>query len=288
MTPCEIALNELLGGLAIRAREGVAFLDRRAPVRHLATASLRGLAGHALRRYAPEMVSRWFKPGLGGDTPPAYLFQPLHRHAEVASCFPFRIITWDPPAELIGAFHEALGAVRDEPFGETGARLVHVEWEPLQTLVFTGDIPARSSQRVLLHTPFRCRAGRSSWVTEDSLDMRVLVRAVLSRLNILSKHYGQGARLEPSPFLDLAAQVRELSRHVRLVQPHRRSSTQKINIDLSGLVGTLIYESLPAPLCNLLYTAGVFHAGKHTVEGCGHILLADADPQNDMEQDATS
>ena len=274
MTPCEVNLLEVLAGLNIQALEGVAFLDREAPVRHLASATLRGLAGHALRRHVPEMVDRWFKPGAGNDKPSAYVFQPLNKRAQSTTHFPFRMITWDPPGELLPAFYSALSKTEGVPFGETGARVVHFEWHVVQRLEFTGEIQAQSIQRILLHTPFRYKI-RDRWVDERLLDLETLVRTTTSRLNLLSKAYGRDVYLHARPFIDLCVEAKEESRSLRMVQPRRRSSTQMQNIELSGLVGELRFAGLAEPLMNLLFTAGVFHIGKHTVEGCGHVLLAD-------------
>ena len=274
MTPCEVNLMEVLAGFNIQALEGVAFLDREAPVRHLASATLRGLAGHALRRHAPEMVDRWFKPGAGNDKPSAYVFQPLNIRAQSTTHFPFRIITWDPPMELLPALHASLSRAVGEPFGERGASVVHFEWNDLQRLEFSGEVRAQPNQRILLHTPFRYKI-KDRWVDEISLDLETLVRTTASRLNSLSRAYGRDVYLHARPFIDLCVEAKEESRSLRMVQPRRRSSTQMQNIELSGLVGKLRYAGLEEPLMNLLFTAGVFHIGKHTVEGCGHVLLAD-------------
>lgn len=274
MTPCEDNVLEVLAGLNIQALEGVLFLDREAPVRHLASATLRGLAGHALKRYAPEMVDRWFKPGTGNDRPSAYVFQPLNKRAQSITHFPFRIITWDPPGELLPAFHASLSRAVGEPFGERGAIVVHFEWYDFQRLEFSGEIQAQPTQRILLHTPFRYKI-KDRWVDETSLDLETLVRTTASRLNNLSRTYGRGVYLHARPFIDLCADAREASRSLRMVQPRRRSSTQLQDIELAGIVGELRYAGIATPLMNLLFTAGVFHIGKHTVEGCGHVLLAD-------------
>jgi hypothetical protein len=273
MTPCEENLLELLAGLNIRAVEGVAFLDREAPVRHLASATMRGLAGHALRRHSPEMIDRWFKPGAGGDTPPAYVVQPLNRRATSTNHFPFRILTWDPPGELLPSFCRGIGASVGAPFGEGGARLVHVEWDDVQRLEFTGELRSEPTQRILLHTPFRYKIGER-WADERTLTLETLVRATATRLNLLGRAYGNDVYLHARPFIDAAAGTRETSRRLRMVHPRRRSSTQLRDIELSGIVGEIVCGELPTPIMNLLFTAGVFHIGKHTAEGCGHLLLA--------------
>lgn len=272
MTPCEENLIALLGGLNIRAVEGVVLLDREAPVRHMASATLRGLAGHALRRHAPEMVARWFKPGACGDKPPAYVFQPLNRRVENTRHFLFRIVTWDPPGELISALCRALDVMRSAPFGETGTHVVGLEWSDGQRLEFSGELQAAPAQRVLLHTPLRCRI-KDQWADEHSLSLETLVRTTATRLNGLSRSYGNGTYLQARPFLEAVPGVGEMARNLRLVHPHRRSSTQMQNIDLTGLVGTIDYGEMPSSLMNLLFCAGVFHIGKHTAEGCGHVLL---------------
>jgi len=247
--------------------------DREAPVRHLASATLRGLAGHALHQHYPELIDRWFKPGHNGNQPPAYLFQALNQQATLKSYVPFRIITWDPDGELIDAFYHALNQWQGNPYGESGACLLHIEWEPIQDLQFQGIINSPPVQQIIFNTPARIRqAGR--WIDEKEMNLEYLVRAIIQRLNRLSDAYGTATRLHLQDYMEDIRQAEEFERQLRYVQPKRRSSTQKRNIYLCGLVGTLVYQQISSKLTNLLYTSGVFHVGKHTAEGCGHILLA--------------
>lgn len=267
------SLCNLTGAISVRCIEGRVRFDRPAPVRHLATATLRGLAGHALAATAPEMVCKHFKPRAGNERPAAYLFQPLHDLAGMADAFPFRIVTWDREGEFLPAMKRALGLVAGWPFGESGARIEAIVCGPEEELKFSGSDHAGSRMKILLHSPVRIPVS-GGWAGENNLALGHLVKASVSRLNILSQNYGGGQTLDPLPYLTEASFAREVRRELAWVSPRRRSSTQNINLCLSGIVGTVEYSGVTKLVTDLLLSASLFHIGRHTVEGCGHIVLS--------------
>ncbi len=266
-------------GLSIHLLSGVIRFDRDTPVRHLSTATLRGLAGHALRWFDPELVDRLFKPGVGGQTPPAYGFQPLHRETGMAGGFPFRLVTWDSGNELMPALRSALDEwAVGKPFGESGANVASFDWQDEQKLVFEGVTGASPVQRLVLATPLRL-AVDETWLTERTLTLGHVVQAGVRRLNLLSRCYGNGIQLDGRQFMASAACVRETDRSLRLVAPGRWSSTQGQGIELAGLVGHMVFEGMTNPLVSLISIMEVMGIGKHTAEGCGMMTLRDAASQ---------
>jgi hypothetical protein len=252
--------------------KGALVLDRPIPIRNMASATMRGLAGRLLVQYSPDVAAKWFKPGQDGDRPPAYVFQPVLNRAMEADCCPFRIVSWDPEGLFIPAVKAALSRSHGLPFGEGSARVIGVEWGETCGLAFEGIHNPPPVQRVVLRTPLRLRRG-NRWVSEDTLTLGDLVFGLTNRLNRLSLEYGSGLQLDPEPFLAQAAQAVEVERELRFVKSARRSSTQQRDIDLSGLVGHLSFRSLEAGLSSLLSAGTLIHLGKHTAEGCGAIRL---------------
>ncbi|NCD33295.1 MAG: CRISPR system precrRNA processing endoribonuclease RAMP protein Cas6 [Spartobacteria bacterium] len=273
MNPALNNLYDLLESIHIRALEGVLFLDEEVPLRQMASATLRGIAGHALRARHPEMVDRWFKPGAGNDMPSACIFQNLQRDTASTSQFPFRILTWDPDGDLLEALYTSMESISGVPFGETNATIAHIEWDAPLTIQFADSLPDNPRQRVILHTPFRYQY-RNQWITEQHLNLNIIARATVTRLNKISQFYGSNMYLHARPFLDDADQAVITQRDL-ITRTWRRSSTQHRNIDISGITGSINVDNMSPLLTNLLFTCAAFHIGKHTVEGCGHILMSD-------------
>ena len=278
MHPDILPLLSLLDGLNVQVVGGTLLLDRPGFVRHLATAALRGIAGHELASLDMALLNQWFKPGSGGNTPAACLFQPRFSRAAMAGGFAFRIVTWDPPGLLLPALCTGLTRAAGRPFGETGARVAAVHLETPDTIRFTGleAIPGRAA---VLHclTPVCVRAD-GQWLGEEAITFGDLVAAAVARLNRLSAAFGNRQELDPRPFLAAAACVRETGRDLEWVRPCRRSSTQGTNLALSGVVGSLGLDRLTPLLASLFCAVEVFHVGRHTTEGCGLALLQfDAD-----------
>ena len=261
-------------GLRIHLLSGVMRFDRETPVRHLASATLRGLTGHALKRHCPELVDRLFKPGVGGQTPPAYCFQPLHRETGMSGGFPFRVITYDPGRELLPAIRMVLDHAGGIAFGGSGSTVAGVEWHDEVQLGFEGVADPGKFQKLTLATPLRLSVG-DDMLTEETLTLGHVVQATVRRLNLLSRVYGNGVELDGRYFLVGASFVREVERVLRSVSPKRWSSTQEQSIELGGVVGHLILRGMGPPLASLLSVAEVLGVGKHTAEGCGLVLLED-------------
>jgi hypothetical protein len=266
------AIARSVDGLRARLVDGVLFFDRLVPVRNMATATVRGLAGHLLREHCPGVADRWFKPGQNGDCPPAYVFQPVLHQATETAQFPFRVIAWDPPNELIPALQASFEHVAGWPFGGGDVLVSGVEWTEVCRLKFEGIYSPPDVQRLVFRTPLRLRRG-NDWVTETSLSIGDITGGLVNRVNRLSREYGNGLQLDLMCFMQHAAFAVEVKRSLSFVRTGRRSSTQGQDVDLSGLVGRIVMRGLTPSLSSLLSVGALVHLGKHTAEGCGAFRL---------------
>ena len=281
-----------MSGLKIRSVACVLHFDRPVPVRPLASATIRGLTGHLLTSTHPALVGRWFKRGHQGPLsaapqedgkerpvgfkpshlPPAYLFEPLLHEFAISKSFPFNIRTWDPEGELLPAFLDALKRAGDSPFGETGARVERVSFSQAEVWRFEEAHQPRQSAVIEFLTPIRLKAS-GRWLGKYDVTLGHLAEAAIRRLDFLSFHYGNTSTLDSSVFISAASKVRETMRSLRWISPRRRSSSQGIDIELSGLVGRIQFVVIPGILVDLLNAVAPLHIGHKTAEGCGHFGL---------------
>lgn len=269
MTKLDRSVGSVLAGLRLRVAEGTLIFDRPAPIRRLATATLRGAYGHSLLTCAPEVARRWFKPG--GNAPAAYVFQALHDRPHTDDGLHFRMICWDPEGALADTFPAAVAGLRGRPFGESGARIAVAVPRPVEELRF---IPVDADlDGVVLHlvTPLLLKSGGRP-LTADRLTLAAIAESVARRINQLSRQHGAGTTLDWEALAPLT-DVCETRREIKWVAPRRRSSIQDASIALSGWVGRLEYARLPAPVADLIQAASALHVGRHAVEGCGHLVL---------------
>lgn len=288
-----VNLSVLVGGLKIRSAECVLYFDQRAPLRPLATATIRGLAGHLLTATQPDLVGRWFKRGhqaqLSADReteescgksvgfkpshlPPAYLFEALRHEFAFSESLPFCIRTWDQEGELLPAFLNALKLAGDRPFGETGVKIRSASFSQIERWEFEESRQSIRPAAVEFLTPVRLKAS-GRWLGKFDVTLGHLVEAAIRRLDLLSVHYGNKSALSVPAFISAASKVRETARSLDWVSPRRRSSSQGIDIELSGLVGEIRFAEIPGMLVDLLNAAALFHIGHKTAEGCGQFRL---------------
>ncbi|HMO50109.1 MAG TPA: CRISPR system precrRNA processing endoribonuclease RAMP protein Cas6 [Kiritimatiellia bacterium] len=264
----------LSSALHLHAVEGVVYFDRPMWVRRLASATLRGFSGHRLREHFPEVCDTYFKPVAEGK-PSACVFLNLDTFAYEGETFQFRIISCAPGLDVITTIQEALDRGRGLPFGNQGALLQYVEWHETIRLAFEGYHGHNPEARIILATPTQLRIAKRT-ISEYEINLAHIVRACVTRLNALSKAYGNGLQLEEAPYLAESAFARESDRRLRFVTPKRWSSTQDQGINLAGVVGSMRYTGVHPSLTDLLYTANVLHVGRHTSEGCGRVIAIPA------------
>lgn len=264
-------VSKLVNGLPLRMLEGVLTFDRITPLRCLATAALRGLAGHLLHAASPELTRKYFKPG---DTrPSALVFQPVHGGGKSSLKMPFRLISWSADHDWLQVLLSVFQTMPGCPFAETGAVIESVHLSELQELQFETEPRAITPARITLHTPLMIRKGRRP-IGEADLQLPALISAAVRRINRISRHYGNGQTLDEALFRDLAGHVLEIGRDVEWVSPRRRSSVQGRNISLSGWVGNIDFDALPPELADLFNLIACIHLGRHTMEGCGHLAIS--------------
>lgn len=249
-----------------------------------ACACARGVAGHLLTARAPEMTKQFFKPGQGGDAPAAFVLRPDSFGNGRGRSFSFSVFSWEPTGafleNLMGAWSESQG----RPWGGTGAQIVGFEASEPERLAFEGTsddlaIPLR----LRLHTPLAIKThvrdrppgpdgkvrSHRRLLGPDEITFGRIVQALVARINNLSAHFGNGASVAPQPFLAAAALVREVQREFRMVEISRRSSSQRKEIHLNGVIGRIDLGPVPPLLLDLLGLGAVFHLGHRTADGCG-------------------
>ena len=262
-----------MSGLTIRCVECKLHFNQPAPIRPLATATLRGLAGDLLKSNHPEFVLRWFKPGDHNHLPPAYLFEAIIHEFTSGESLPFKIRTWDPHGELLPAFRDSFTHSRDRPFGESGAKVAKVVLGEIEPWSFEQRYRSNPRTRLEFLTPVRLKAS-GRFLDDEEITLGHVVEAAVRRLDDLSDHYGNRTKLDKPPLLAAASKVRETSRSLRSIRAWRLSSTQGTYIDLSGVTGQIRFVDLPGVLVDVLSAATVFHIGHSTAEGCGEFRLS--------------
>lgn len=264
-------LGGIHDGLELRMVEGMLTFDRPTFIRPMATATLRGLSGHAVLKYNPLAFDTFFKPSPQEDLPPAYLFQAMEKGGGKQETFRFRTVSWDPEGAWIDALQECLWMARGIPFGNSGARVTDVDWAEVYRLRYASPSFDGDEMNLTLKSPLQLRRKKRR-VRAEELTFGQLVRASVIRINLLSATYGNGLQVDPMPYLQDALDVRELDRQVFEVSPRRHSCTQDNRIQLGGVLGTLRVCGVSERLSGLLAIAQILHLGRHTVEGCGRVL----------------
>lgn len=197
--PLPATLISLLSGLQLRSVRGQVIFDRPRPIRHLSTATLRGLTGFLLLEQAPALFEARFKPPRtgAGSAPACFVFTPLHDEAVTAGGFAFRLTAWDPECRLAEACLAAWPHAAGRPFGTCDARIASIGGD-LETLAFDPFPPAAGPATLVLRTPLRAKH-RGAFLQPDQLTLGLLVHLAVNRLNLLSAAYGNKERLDPTP-----------------------------------------------------------------------------------------
>ena len=97
-----------------------------------------------------------------------------------------------------------------------------------------------------------------------------VVRAVLRRISMLSAFYGSAPWEAPfTDLIDLASTVPIRSVNVRWVDWGRTSGATNQNMNLGGIIGSIVYEQVPEPIQALFWLGAQLHIGKWAVFGNG-------------------
>ncbi len=139
-------------------------------------------------------------------------------------------------------------------------------------------IPAAKLQLDFL-TPLRLRVG-GRYVKSSELTLLHLIRSISNRLKDLYQNFSNEPfhKRKRGPFPDLYSGLLSLaedpsialvSRDLHPKKLRRYSNRQKKTTPLNGLLGSIQWEQVPAPLVWLLQVGQLFHIGKSSIHGCG-------------------
>jgi hypothetical protein len=282
-------LQATVSAIPVRAFHGKIRLNQPVDIDPItACACIRGIIGHILYEYAPDMLYN-FKPGNRGHLPAPYVIQALppitnqHIHTE----FAFSFLSWENSGTFIRQVLKLIQYATARPWGHTGAHITTIEYTPI-TLLDTSSLhpdPTCSSSLVLRtpvilksHVrnqthPNRKHTARKR-LTPQQLSLQTIVRAQIMRINLLSQYYGNTASIDLEPFTRLTHTSQVVCSKLNMVSHFRGSSTQKNSIQLGGIIGFIQYNHLHPLLQQLLSYASFFHLGHHTTDGCGYMTLS--------------
>lgn len=150
----------------------------------------------------------------------------------------------------------------------------------VQKEVIPNSVSSGERVQVDFLTPVRLRVHGQE---PSSLRFEDLIRAVIRRFSILTHFYG--TPYEENGF-DLSAlcAVRTVFEQIRTVEFRRFSGRQKRSVEMSGLLGTLVFEGELEPFLPWLAVAQVIGVGKATSFGFGRIHITSIqEDKNDAE-----
>ena len=247
---------------------------------------LRGVWGRAIRKHFPELFSRVFevpsRPGPVAQGPP-YVLRPAPPDTEWAPAVEWILI--GPAIEYLGrlaecwqrAGHYGLGRQR-EPFRVVRQGTLRpdgsVGQEPSPWSLAQAQWPCASAVtpcRLEFVSPLRLRY-RGRLVERPTLVD--LVASLVRRLGGMIPHQYQQLWLSLGRLLlERAAQLPARSGPWQRQDLVRYSGTQKQELQLHGVVGTITLPEGPQELLPLLAAAQWVHLGKATVFGLGQLVV---------------
>lgn len=267
------SLSSLMAGLRFHAVRGQVVFDQPRPIRHLSTATLRGLTGFLLMKHAPDVFNSRFKPPQtsAGSAPGCFVFTPLHDEAVVAGGFAFRLTAWDPECRLAETCLSVWRHATGWPFGTSQAKIAAITGD-LEKLEFDPYPPSSGPVTLHLRTPLRAKHN-AAFLQPGQLTLGLLVHLAINRINLLSASHGNRERLDPMPWLAETALTPEPARSLSFVKTAHQSTTKQRDLPMDGIVGRLAFPELPASLQTLFLAMELLHLGQATAEGCGAIEL---------------
>jgi hypothetical protein len=167
---------------------------------------------------------------------------------------------------------------------QRASALVEGNWAPIYsrnvpqlnelpwTLTGAGQRAAQSDcavyrVEVCFETPLRIK---SRGGITDELTFELLMKNLLRRIQILDQlHCSGGIRMNHEKLLLLAAHVRPVSENLWWVEWGRFSQRKNMNIQLGGLIGTMVFEGELSGFLPYLELGELLHVGKGTAYGMG-------------------
>lgn len=294
-TRSTVDVAKVLAQLTVKSVECQFLFDREAFILPTeACACARGISGHLLTARSPELTRNFFKPGQGGNTPAAFIIQPVTFERGGMDAFRFRVFCWERSGKFLAALIDALKSSPGCSWGGTEAHITDFQCSPPENLVFEGTgltVPAR----LRLLTPLaikahvrdnrpprsdgKPRSGRRVLAPVE-INLGRICQALVARINNLNSHFGNGGNLDAQPFLAEAALIREYDRNLQKIHARRYSSAQNTSIHLGGVAGWLdLGPRLSPRLHDLLALGSVFHLGHRTADGCGCVAVEEIPQQ---------
>ena len=227
------------------------------------TACLSGRSWHAAVCDAARAAGS--SPGAGGRVPPVWAAQPAgrrYRLGSLGSCLPQR--TWVPAASFRPARGSSAGLgwhpVEPQP-AQPGFALFPLPWP-------AGD--PSGACRLEFPAPLRL-IYRGRLVERPTLaDVTI---AALRRVQSLAPASADALWPDRHAWLDAARQVPCEPWQGKRLDLVRYSGSQKRELELRGVSGSLLLPEGPGPLAALLAASSWLHLGKGTVMGLGQLQI---------------
>lgn len=122
---------------------------------------------------------------------------------------------------------------------------------------------------IKLCTPLRIRHNGQLLT---SVSFSTLIRNITNRIMAITERYGGWADKEEIKAIQmLAAEVKMLKEDLRLMHLERYSNRLQAKMDLSGLLGKMVFEGDLTPFVPWLFAAQILHIGRNTTFGMGKI-----------------
>ena len=126
-----------------------------------------------------------------------------------------------------------------------------------------------SAIKLMIDTPLRFKINRK---LSNELTFEQLTRVMLRRISFLLATYGSGnPHLDYSGIIERAKSVRTTTNHLKWHSWRRYSSRQDRDMDMGGLLGSIIYEGKLDEFMPLIHFCSKVHIGKQTTFGLGNI-----------------
>jgi hypothetical protein len=265
-------LSNILEGLKSCSIFGTLFFNKPANLHLLASSAFRGMLGHALCRYEPASIKKYFKPGHQGHLPSAFVVQSTGDLPNKSDQYEFRINTWTKTAEFADILMKVLPKATGMPFGSKDIIVSKVTVSKIENPDLSTEIPHGDIVELLLLTPLRIKHS-GKILNESSLTLQHIAYCLSERINSISKHYGNGESLDEKLTSNALSDAAELKRQTKWYEAKRNSSSQDMDLSLSGVLGTIQYANIGIGLKQLISSGDFFHLGRHASAGCGHLKI---------------
>lgn len=255
--------------------------------------TLRGVIGYALydstEAYSYLYHNHLYSKGHKDITNPYIIIPPSERknRYQKGKALRFHILLLGNAAQYAKAL---IDAVKEVPKYGLGAsrhpfKLVKVKNSATQRVIWKDgsfylaaaqsialpyrSLPDVSQALVTIRSPLRIR--RNGALLE-SIDFPTVIRNVTRRLEALTARYGGWVDTEKAQQLkELSASIGVVGEDLQIQHLERYSNRLEGKMDLSGLMGSILFKGELTPFVPWLYAAQTLHIGRNTTFGMGQI-----------------